>query len=107
MQLVCVQNGVVSVPYFLDKMKPYELDIICDSLHLRHKESWEQSRMIAYVMAQVNSKKKLKPTDIIKFGWETERHTKQPAEELTKEQVENIKKVALEREQKLKEKGLI
>ena len=88
-------------------MKPYELSIICDSLHLRHKESWEQSRMIAYVMAQVNSKKKLKPTDIIKFGWETEKHKEQPKEELTKEQVENIKKVALEREQKLKEKGLI
>ena len=102
--MVCVQFGVVSIDYFLDKMKPYELDIICDSLHLRTKDSWEQARMIAFIMAQANSKKKLKPTDIIKFAWEKE--TKETAK-ITSEDVEEMKRVALLREKKLKEKGII
>lgn len=87
-------------------MKPYELDIICDSLHLRTKDSWEQARMIAFVMAQANSKKKLKPTDIIKFAWEKEKEKKETAR-ITSEDMEEIKKVALLREKKLKEKGII
>ena len=108
MQFVCVQFGVVSVSYFLDEMKPYELSIICDSLHLRHKESWEQARMVAYITAQANSKKKLKPTDIITFAWEkVQDEAKQQRKELTKEDVEQIKAIALEREKKLKEKGII
>lgn len=103
-----VQYGIVSLEYFLDKMKPYELSIICDSLHLRTKDSWEQARMVAYMTAQVNSKKKLKPTDIIEFAWET-KHTNQKASNkpITQEDVERIKAMALEREKLYKEKGII
>ena len=107
--LVCVQFGVVSVEYFLDKMKPYELSIICNSLHLRFKDSWEQSRLIAYLIAQTNSKKRLKPSDIIKFPWEqkVKDAVEKRHEELTLAEYERIKAKALEREKKLKEKGLI
>lgn len=103
-----VQYGIVSLEYFLDKMKPYELSIICDSLHLRTKDSWEQARMVAYMTAQVNSKKKLKPTDIIEFAWE-QKHTKHQASNkpITQEDVERIKAMALEREKLYKEKGII
>lgn len=107
MQFVCVQFGVVSVSYFLDEMKPYELSIICDSLHLRHKESWEQARMIAYITAQANSKKKLKPTDIIKFEWDKTQEKKESSHTYTFDEVEKIKAVALEREKKLREQGII
>lgn len=96
-----------SVEYFLDKMKPYELSILCDSLHLRQKDSWEQARMIAYITAQANSSKKLKPTDIIKFGWETNTNEIEPSKPITIDDVERIKTLALEREKKLKEKGII
>lgn len=107
LQLICVQYGIVSFDYFLDKMKPYELVIICDSLHLRTKDSWEQSRMIAYIIAQVNSKKHLKPTDIITFGWEKQNKDTKKNSAITVDEVEQIKKVALEREKLLKEKGII
>ena len=91
--------------YFLDKMKPYELSIICDSLHLRTKDNWEQARLIAYVMAQVSSQKHLKPTDIIKFAWEkTDKSNTQP---MTIEDFERLKAAALEREKLLKENGII
>ena len=105
--MVCVQFGVVTVEYFLDKMQPYELAIICESLHLRVKDSWEQARMIAYVTAQVNSTKKMKPTDIIAFGWEKESEQPKQIINYTKEDFERIKAEALQREKYLKEKGII
>lgn len=89
-------------------MKPYELSIICESLHLRHKEQWEQSRLISYVVAQTNSKKHLKPTDIIKFPWESKTDKKEVAKNtITLEDVETIKAMALKREKTLKEQGII
>jgi uncharacterized protein YecA (UPF0149 family) len=90
-------------------MKPYELSIICDSLHLRHKDSWEQARLIAYVTAQANSTKKLKPSDIIKFGWEQteDKQDSTQSNSITLEEFERIKAMALQREQKLKDKGII
>lgn len=108
LQMVVIQFGVCSMEYFLDKMKPYELSIICESLHLRVKDSWEQTRMISYLIAQTNSKKKLKPNDIISFPWEKEKTVKKAeVKPLTLEDVETIKALALEREKKLKEKGII
>lgn len=90
-------------------MKPYELSIICESLHLRHKDSWEQARLIAYVTAQANSTKKLKPSDIIKFGWEQteDKQDSTQSNSITLEEFERIKAMALQREQKLKDKGII
>lgn len=90
-------------------MKPYELSIICESLHLRHKDSWEQARLIAYVTAQANSTKKLKPSDIIKFGWEQteDKQDSTQSNSITLEDFERIKAMALQREQKLKDKGII
>ena len=38
--------------------------------YLSYKDSWEQSRLIAYMIAQTNSTKRLKLTDILKFQWE-------------------------------------
>lgn len=38
--------------------------------HNKNKDSWEQARLITYMIAQVNSKKKLKPTDILSFEWD-------------------------------------
>ena len=104
-----MQYGIVTVPYFLDEMKPYELRIICDSLHLRIKDSWEQARMISYVTAQVNSKKRLRPNDLITFAWEStdQQQAQQQETTLTMEDVERIKKEAKEREKLLKKKGII
>lgn len=67
--------------------------------------------MMAYVTAQVNSKKRLKPTDIIKFAWEKQKETantkSKPVKPLTISDVEQIKAMALQREKELKEKGII
>lgn len=51
-------------------MQMYELEPLISNIHKRNKESWEQTRLLAYIIAQVNSTKKLKPTDIISFSWD-------------------------------------
>ena len=98
-KLVCVQFGIVTVPYYMDEMKPYELKVILDSLHLRIKDDWEQARLIAYMVAQVNSRKKLRPTDIIKFGWENETSTpKTESRPMDEKQYRELMIIAKERE---------
>lgn len=51
-------------------MQMYELQPLISNIHRRNKESWEQARLLAYITAQVNSTKKLKPSDIITFSWD-------------------------------------
>lgn len=56
-------------------MQMYELEPLISNLHKKDRNSWEQARMIAYVIAQCNSTKKLKPTDIMQFTWDEESPT--------------------------------
>lgn len=51
-------------------MKIYEVESILKHYQYHSKTSWEQIRLISYILAQVNTKKKLKSTDIIKFNWD-------------------------------------
>lgn len=41
-------------------------------MYLVSKESWEQARLNAYMVAQTNSKKRLKLSDIMSFPWEAD-----------------------------------
>lgn len=56
--------------YVLDKMELYEIEALMDNLWMKDKESWEQSRLQAYVTAQVNSTKQMEMKDILTFPWE-------------------------------------
>ena len=51
-------------------MEQYEVELLITNLQNKNKESWEQTRLLAYITAQINSTKKMKPTDIIKFPWD-------------------------------------
>ena len=53
-------------------MQMYELEPLMSNIHKKNKESWEQTRLLAYITAQVNSTKKLKSTDIISFSWDND-----------------------------------
>ena len=48
----------------------YEIEPLVSNIYRKNKESWEQTRFISFIMAQVNSTKKLKPTDILSFNWD-------------------------------------
>lgn len=53
-------------------MELYEVKAVMEYEYLSYKDNWEQSRLIAYMIAQTNSTKRLKLTDILKFQWEKE-----------------------------------
>lgn len=63
----------------------------------RHKDNWEQARLISYLIAQTHSSKKLKLEDIIKFSWEQEdKKPKMAAETLTQEDIDFLESNAEE-----------
>lgn len=77
-------------------MQFYEVDALLDSYYLKHKDSWEQARLIAYMTAQVNSRNTIRPDDIIKFHWEKDEDAPVVSEadqmsiELEMKELENI-----------------
>lgn len=51
-------------------MEEWEVYNFYDSLKYCNRSEWEQTRLIMYILAQVNSKKKLEMTDIMSFPWD-------------------------------------
>lgn len=81
--------------YVMDRMEFYEIDAILETLHYRHRDSWEQTRMICFVLAQSNSTKSLKPTDILRFSWD-ENVSESGETSINTEDIERLKKKAEE-----------
>lgn len=53
-------------------MEFFEIRALMKHQHYAYKDGWEQARLIAYLVAQVNCKKKLKLSDIMEFDWDRE-----------------------------------
>lgn len=49
-----------------------EVESFIDGLNRRNRESWEQTRLLGFIIAQSNSTKTLKQTDILRFTWDEE-----------------------------------
>ena len=82
-------------------MEIYEIKPLLESLHEKNKETWEQTRLIMYTTAQVNSSKKLKVNDILEFPWEKQPDTP-PEIEDTPENRQKLIEEALEYEKLFK-----
>lgn len=54
----------------MEKMEEWEIHHFVDNLVFVDKNEWEKTRMLMYIMAQINSTKKLKISDIMKFPWD-------------------------------------
>lgn len=54
----------------MDQMEMYEVKAVMEYEYYAYKENWEQARLISYLIAQTNSTKQLKVTDILKFKWD-------------------------------------
>lgn len=79
--------------YVLDKMEPYEINAALEGVEYKYRETWEQTRLICYVIAQSNSTKKIKPTDILKFPWDNQT-AEHVCTAVSGEDMERIKKKA-------------
>jgi hypothetical protein len=77
----------------MDEMRPYEVSIMLNYIDNADKTTWEQARMQMYITAQVNSTKKIKPTDIINFSWDKLNNQTQQTE-ISNADVERLRKRA-------------
>ena len=74
-------------------MEWYEVNAALKYSHYAIKDNWEQARLIAYMIAQVNNKRHLKFGDIAKFYWENETD-EEDAKPITKEDIERLNNLA-------------
>lgn len=54
----------------MDQLQDWEVYDLYSMLPYADTNSWEQTRWLMYVIAQVNSRKQLKVTDILNFSWD-------------------------------------
>ena len=67
---ILVLNFGIDAEYVLDRMQIYEINALMKYSYYKHKDEWEQARLISYLIAQTNSTKKLKMENIISFPWD-------------------------------------
>lgn len=77
--------------YVLDKMEWYEITAVMKYHYYAYKDNWEQARLVAYMVAQVNSKRTLTMTEILEFPWEKEEDKIMTKTSITKEEIEQLK----------------
>lgn len=90
----------VQPDYVLDRMNFYEIEALLENLWMKNKESWEQTRIQAYITAQTQSTKKIDMNDMMSFPWEK----KVEKVEDTPEDIEMMRKEMKEMESKLNKK---
>ena len=90
----------VQPDYVLDRMKFYEIEALIENLWMKNKESWEQTRVQAYITAQTQSTKKIDMNDIMSFPWEK----KVEKVDDTPEEIEMMRKEMKEMESRLNKK---
>lgn len=88
-------NLGIDAKYVLDEMQMYEINSLMKYSYYKHKDEWEQARLISYLIAQVNSSKKLKIDDIIKFHWEGE-NSSDSDKQISQEEIEMLQRQAEE-----------
>lgn len=76
--------------YVLDKIEWYEINALMQYQYYSLKDNWEQARLIAFMIAQTNSKRKLKLQDIVPFTWEEDEEN-EDNKPITKSEIERLK----------------
>lgn len=80
----------LSPDYVLDKIEWYEINALMKYQYYAIKDNWEQARLIAFLIAQTNSKKKLKLQDIVPFAWDEDEEN-EDNKPITKSEIERLK----------------
>lgn len=90
-----LQYKIIDSGYFLDRLEEWEALEMLNNIDKTEKNEWERARMMMYIYSQSLTKKKLKPTDIIKFQWENEEKKDTTlTKELSKNNKERLQKKA-------------
>lgn len=87
----------------MDEMQEYELHDIYDAMDYADLSSIQQTRWIVYAIAQVNSRKKIKPEDIMLLPTDDAYIKKQTGKhEITFKEMEELRAMSKEFAKKLK-----
>lgn len=78
-----------------------EVESFIDGLNRRNREAWEQTRLLGYIIAQVNSTKSLKQTDILRFPWDESESEGRKDTSVSNEDVKRLRAMAKEVELQL------
>lgn len=100
-RILVVQYKLVSAEYFMDKMQEWELYEFTNVIEYDNFISWQQTRLLMYIIAQVNSRKKLKLKDICTLPWEMEMEEEEHNIEMSNEDRDRLRKMAEDLTKKL------
>lgn len=75
-------------------MQTYEVTALLQHKDRKVREQWEMTRLLGYIVAQCNSKKRLQLKDIVKFPWDNEGKESGCSDAPSKEQVEALMQLA-------------
>lgn len=75
-----------------------EVESFIDGLNRRNREAWEQTRLLGFIIAQSNSTRTLKQTDILRFPWDEE---EKKDKSVTDEEMQRLRAKAKEVESQL------
>lgn len=79
--------------YALDVAEEWEIETLIDRISKKDMALQQLLRLNTWATIQVNSKERIQPQDICKFGWEV---NEEEPKETTKEDIENIQNKAKE-----------
>lgn len=83
----------------MDKMEEWEVYNFYEQLKYANKPEWEMTRLLMYVTAQVQSRKKLKMNEILSLPWDKDFNDKSSMPtEITNEEKEALRRQAKEME---------
>ena len=82
-------------------MQEYEVNTIIENLPYLDRNSWEQHRFQIYSSVQMNSKKKISPTDIMQFAWDNSKEETS----ITSKDIERLKNKSKEISNTIKNNG--
>ncbi|WP_455671698.1 hypothetical protein [Phocaeicola sp.] len=77
-----------------------EVRYFLEGYERRKRDAWEQTRILGYITAQVNSTKSLKQTDILSFPWDEKEH-KRKAVSVPESEIKRLRNKAKQVEQTL------
>lgn len=77
----------------MNKCSEWELNDIVSNLPYMDRNLWEIGRLQAYMVAQVNSKKKLQFSDICTFKWE-ENESEESDYQISSDEINRLKQIA-------------
>lgn len=92
-RLMVVQYRMVSHDYFMHTMELWEAGLIVSNLQYADTNSWEQTRALMTMLANMFSKKKLSAEEIMKLPWDQKHESKNTA--ITDEEINELRNKAL------------